>query len=280
MGEVEVGAARVLQWGMTESELLLISVGNTRTRAAVASGEKLQPSRLLKNDEVQGLEAALLEMAGPEATVLLASVNDPVADKVASMFSGPKAGKDRRLVRVVAPGNRNGLEVPIRCNLGGPITTGVDRLLNALAAHGRSGEACVVIDAGTAVTMDFVDKFGVFQGGCIAPGLGLGLWALHERTAALPVLEPSAVRDAAAGGPLGKTTADAMALGCASAIRGMAHLLVEKYAEVNGAYPRVIATGGDAPLLFEDDEIVEHIVPDLTLMGLQAAWLSAMSVDK
>jgi pantothenate kinase type III len=53
---------------------------------------------------------------------------------------------------------------------------------------------------------------------------------------------------------------------------GLVHLLIDKYAEFYEAYPRVIATGGDAAVLFEDDELVEHIVPDLTLIGMKTAW--------
>jgi len=133
----------------------------------------------------------------------------------------------------------------------------------------------VVIDAGTAITVDFVDDRGCFQGGCIAPGLGLMLASLHEHTAALPLIErhEGEIPDVGAG-PLGKTTAGAMVHGCLAAIRGMAHGLIDQYAELNNAYPRVVATGGDAPRLFENDELVEAIVPDLVLMGLQATWES------
>jgi type III pantothenate kinase len=258
---------------MTQAGQLFISVGNTRTRAARAIDGKLQPSRVLENADERALHAALGEMALGAFAIALASVNEPVADRIAAFLEGQQS--PTRILRVVSPGTRGGLDVPIRLDLSGPMTTGVDRLLNALAAHARSGEACVVIDAGTAMTVDFVDKWGVFRGGCIAPGLRTSLRALHKHTAALPEVEPSALREAA--GPLGRTTVDAMALGCAAALRGMAHLLTEKYAEVNGAYPRVVATGGDAPLLFEDDEIVEVIVPDLTLIGLQTAWRTAAS---
>jgi hypothetical protein len=62
-----------------------------------------------------------------------------------------------------------------------------------------------------------------------------------------------------------------MLLGVQSAAVGMARVLIDRYAEFYGAYPQIIATGGDARALFEGDELVEHIVPELTLLGIEAA---------
>lgn len=264
----------------SEPSLALISVGNTRTRLALVAAGKLQPSRVIAN--VSGptdsgsrglIEGVLAGVPSGETPVLLASVNDAVATHLQQAL----VDRGSRVTRAIAPGAAGSasamlgvtrVEVPIRCDLSPPITVGVDRLLNALAAGQRSGEACVVIDCGTAVTVDFVDKWGVFHGGCIAPGFGTSLRALHQHTAALPSIESREIKVIPVAP--GKTTADAMVAGCAAAIRGMVHHLVEKYAEKNGSYPRVIATGGDAPLLLEHDDIVEHIVPDLTIMGLHA----------
>jgi hypothetical protein len=57
----------------------------------------------------------------------------------------------------------------------------------------------------------------------------------------------------------------------------MVQRLVEQYAEAYGAFPMVIATGGDAPVLFEKDELIDRIVPDLTLFGIAAAARHALS---
>jgi len=72
--------------------------------------------------------------------------------------------------------------------------------------------------------------------------------------------------------PWGADTEPAMALGARGAAVGLVHTLVDRFALAYGAYPRVIATGGDALALFENDEIVEHIVPDLQLAGLAHAY--------
>lgn len=253
---------------MPPIDQVFISVGNTRTRVAPVRGGKLEPSRAVANTDRAALHAAVREALGgltPEGRVLLASVNDAVADPVAELTQQAVSGP--RLVRL-----GRGLRVPLAHELPEPVTVGTDRLLNALGAYSRSKEACVVIDAGTAITVDLVNALGVFQGGVIAPGLATMLWSLHERTAALPELAPPRARGDMGGEPLGKTTASAMLRGCVAALRGLARVQIDRYAELLGSYPRVVATGGDAALLFEDDELIEHIVPDLTFIGMLAAW--------
>lgn len=282
---------------MPTPEAVLVSVGNTRTRVAAVVGGRLQPSQVALNGDPSALAALVREHVpnGPgesgSCVVAVASVNHGVRDALLATLAESGWGRGTHAARVVllrAPGSAGAaaaasggapigthLDVPMRHALESPVTVGVDRLLAALGAHARSGEACVVIDAGTAVTVDFVDAWGVFQGGCIAPGLAMSLRALHEHTAALPLVDVSTLGGpsglARSESPLGRSTADAIALGCMTAIRGLVHRLIDQYAAMNNAYPRIIATGGDAPLLFEHDELVEHIVPDLILVGMHAA---------
>lgn len=310
---------------MNVGELLLVSIGNTRTRVARCSlsatssrgsnGERstsgLQPSRVFENSMLDksspsavgnaaDLADAVLAEAraigagttnngeGPRGLVLLASVNRPVRDALRSRLIdalGVEAvltlvaaesaeGKQRKPGTLIIP-IRTDLLVPTGADLTAPnVSVGVDRLLCALAAFKRGGDASVVIDAGTAVTVDFVDNFGVFRGGAIAPGLGMMLGSLHEKTDALPVVQPTGESV-----QIGRNTEQAIRLGCLSAIRGLSHLLIDQYAQLHGSYPRVIATGGDAALLFENDELAEHIVPDLVLMGMHSAFQIAMGPD-
>ncbi len=250
--------------------MLVVSVGNTRTRFARLEEGKLQPSRVVDNADIAGASAAAIDAAtGASGTlpVLMASVNDPAADRLEQALEGAGC----RVTRFVRD-----IPIPIQNTLEDDSTVGQDRLLDALGAFSRSQQACIVIDAGTAVTVDFVDGQGVFHGGAIAPGARMMLRAMHQHTAALPEVNLSPELLSAAS-PFGKTTSEAMALGVAGAVRGLVHLLIDRYAEFYGAYPRVVATGGDAALLFEGDDLVEHIVPDLTLVGMVAA---AEAIDR
>lgn len=245
------------------SAMLVVSVGNTRTRFARVEQGKLEPSRVVDNADPAAAHAAAVAAAGEGGLpVLMASVNDEFADGLERALEAA-GSRVTRFVRDVP--------IPIQNTLDDDSTVGQDRLLDALGAFSRSRQACVVIDAGTAVTVDFVDGEGTFHGGAIAPGTAMMLRALHEHTSALPEVRLTPETLPGSDAPFGKSTAKAMALGVASSVRGLVHVLIDRYAEFYGAYPRIVATGGDAPLLFENDDLVEHIVPDLTLVGMVAA---------
>ncbi|MCW5777697.1 MAG: type III pantothenate kinase [Phycisphaeraceae bacterium] len=251
----------------SELPILALAVGNTRTRWATFRGREL----LRSHAEVNADPAALAERIASDAegaeVVAVASVNEPFAAPLADALRG------RLGVRV----ERVGQELPLDLthSLDDASTLGQDRALNAIGAFARARQACAIVDAGTAVTVDFIDGDGVFHGGAIAPGLNAMLDAMHRTTAALPALRhepPDPAR-----GTIGKDTRHAMILGVRAAAQGMVRLLVERYAEVYGAYPQVIATGGDAATLFEGDGLVDDIVPDLQLIGIQAAVEAAMA---
>lgn len=245
--------------------LLAISVGNTSTRFGVFEGNRLMRSGRGLNAGVASL-VKQIEDADREvprgqgmSAVVVASVNEPFATKLLDELT-PRLGHE--IYRI-----GKDLEVPIDLALEEGATPGQDRLLNALAAFDALKQACVIVDAGTAVTVDFVDGEGVFQGGAILPGAAMMLRALHVNTAALPEVPLSAP------GPevFGKNTAQSMLNGVFFGIRGAVRQLVERYAEAYEAYPSVIATGGDAPLLFDGEELIDRLVPDLTIRGIEAA---------
>ncbi len=255
------------------AELVAVSVGNSRTLIGVFRGHELYHSAPIPNADLDAVVDAIIAApaTNPGAPVVMASVNEPVA--------GPLAEQVR--VKVAARGGdvyRFGkdLTIPITNSLADDSTVGQDRLLNALGAYSRAKQASIVIDAGTAVTVDFVDGQGVFQGGAIAPGLNLMLRSLHEHTAALPSVK---FERPAEGDVFGKDTRGAMLLGVQAAVSGMVRVLAERFAEFYGAYPQIIATGGDARALFEGDDLVEHIVPGLTLLGIEAACRIQLGLD-
>lgn len=252
-------------------ELLAVSVGNTRVRLGVFRDGRLDATQALPCAAIRDAARWLLDASVASGTeVLVASVNEPAAERLIARLAGPvrdRGGTVRRLGREVP--------IPVRTALRDETTVGQDRLLNALAAYGRLRQACVVVDAGTAVTVDFVDGEGVFRGGVIAPGLNLMLRALHEHTAALPRIEfdPSV---ASSPEPFGRNTPSAMLLGVRAAVQGLVYRMVDRYAEFSGSYPMVVVTGGDAPALFEGDALVDRLVPHLTLMGIEMAWSAGL----
>jgi type III pantothenate kinase len=243
--------------------LVAINVGNTRTQIGqFVDGQLKHHERLPNGDLTQLAQLATQRWTEiqtlPGASMLLASVNDPVAEQLALAI------EDATNEEVFLVGDD--VPVPIGQQLDPETITGIDRLLNAAAAFEHVKQACVIVDAGTAITVDFVDGEGTFHGGAIAPGATLQLKSLHQHTAALPELAFKAPNKE----PFGRNTAQAMYQGVFHGIRGMVQRLVEQYAQAFGAFPMVIATGGDAQTLFGDDELVDRIVPDLTLLGIAA----------
>lgn len=258
---------------MPSPSLLAVQIGNTRVQLGLFVDDKLEKSMRFPNTDIATIVAEAVKLWGeikdePQAAVLLASVNEKAATSIESAL------EDQLSVDIYRIGDD--VPVPVGESLDPETLVGVDRLLNAAAAWDRLKQACVVIDAGTAVTIDFIDGEGTFHGGAIAPGLSMQLKALHEHTDALPAV---AFRKPT-GDAWGKNTTEAMLRGVYEGVRGLAWRLVERYAEQYGAYPLVVATGGDAEELFGEDELVNRIVPDLTLQGMAVAARHALAADE
>ncbi len=261
---------------LTTGTLLAVTVGNTRTRlglfrpAATQGGELIEAASHTNADLAAIAKHARELLASDHgASIVLSSVSNKTADELEKLLRAETGEETYRFGR--------DLLIPVRTTLDDEKTVGQDRLLCALAAYSKAKQACVIVDAGTAITVDFIDGEGIFQGGVIAPGLHMMLASLHEHTAALPQMvftKPDAQR-----GVFGKDTRHAMLLGVQNAAQGLVRLVVERYAEAYDAYPQIIATGGDAPTLFENDEVVEHVVPDLQLMGIYEACRRNLSPD-
>jgi type III pantothenate kinase len=255
---------------MPELQLIAIDVGNSCTRVAAVSDTSITEPVSQSNGDLGAVTEAVLRHretlseASPRP-IVIGSVNDAFADQLASALRDQLSEEMYR----VGPD----LPVPIKCELAPETITGVDRLLNAAAAFDVLKQACIVVDAGTAVTVDFIDGEGTFHGGAIAPGGRMQLQALHEHTEALPDLEFTAP-DADA---FGRSTGQAMLQGVHFGIQGLVRTLAEQYAEHYGAYPTIVATGGDADTLFRGDELIDRIVPDLTLQGIAVAARHAMT---
>jgi type III pantothenate kinase len=162
--------------------------------------------------------------------------------------------------------------LPLVVQLERPDHVGIDRLFDAVAANARRrpGRPAVVIDAGSAITVDFLDDAGAFRGGAILPGLRLMAKALHDYTALLPLVE---IREPAA--PLGTSTPAAVQAGVFwSAVGGIA-ALIAKHRPAGGEIDCFLS-GGDAAVLATGLPADVQIWPEMTLEGIRltAAILS------
>ena len=153
------------------------------------------------------------------------------------------------------------LGVPIRISR--PEQVGADRLVNAVGAHAQHEGALIVVDSGTATTVDIVGADGGFEGGIISPGINLSMRALHDAAASLPriaIQRPPQV--------IGQDTVSAMQsgifLGYLDLIDGLIRRIKAEYTEPM----TVIGTGGVASLFEGESEEIDIYDPDVTIRGL------------
>jgi type III pantothenate kinase len=155
-----------------------------------------------------------------------------------------------------------------------PDTVGPDRLANAVAARHRFGAPVVVVDFGTAVTFDVINRAGNYTGGIIAPGLAAMTDYLHEKTALLPRIK---IREIKSG--IGKSTEEAMLIGAVHGYRGLIRELIAGLKrELKVKRLPVVATGGYARLIAARLPEISAVEPALTLEGLRLTWAAAHSL--
>jgi type III pantothenate kinase len=189
----------------------------------------------------------------------VSSVNPPVARQLQSFLEG--------LGNASAAWFRSAAEVTaVRHELVEPETAGADRALAVAAAVGLApaGRAGVVVSCGTAITIERISQQGIWQGGAIAPGLGVTARALHNQTAQLPLVELHE-----APPHWGASTRPALEAGVFWGTVGAVRELLGRQTADLGKEPWVIWTGGDAALLAGlIAGTGARIEPDLVLIGL------------
>ncbi|MBN2268961.1 MAG: type III pantothenate kinase, partial [Sedimentisphaerales bacterium] len=148
-----------------------------------------------------------------------------------------------------------------------PEKVGTDRVVSAAAAYEVVGDAVIIVDCGTAVTIDLVDANGIFKGGVICPGFEISAKALKENTAQLPnikVVKPK--------GPYGRNTADAINCGLYYSILGALQEIIRRYAEELGKWPQTVITGSAANVIAGDCSFIDNYVPHLVVKGIVLAY--------
>ena len=245
--------------------ILAVDVGNTHTvlglfdREGLGSRWRVSSNAALTADEVRVKIAALLAADGHAWSDVEHVVLCSVVPRLTSVYEEIAERECGRSPMVVGPGLKTG--VAIRYD--NPHEVGADRIANAVAAYERYGGACVVVDFGTATTIDVIDADGAYIGGAIAPGVETSAEALFARAARLSKvdLEPPA-------SVIGTNTRASVQAGLMLGEAVMVDGLVRRvWAELGGQTP-VVATGGLAETMAPLCETVTEAEPDLTLEGL------------
>jgi len=247
------------------AEVILVDIGNTHTHVAWANAARIQNPIDLKTEDwfSRGGHRGMAGYIGsrkPAAIVVCSVV--PKATRELTKFARRWSYRVFELnARTVAS---VGVDYPK------PNSIGPDRLANAVAVRHRFGAPAVVVDFGTAVTFDVVNKHGDYVGGIIAPGLAAMTDYLHEKTALLPRITIREIE-----GVIGKSTEHAMLIGAVHGYRGMVReLLGELRQQLRAPRLPVVATGGYAELVAAGLPEITAIEPNLTLEGLRLEWFN------
>src|SRR5438445_3068023 len=221
--------------------ILLLDIGNTNTHLGLGDSRRvLKQANIPTSSWFDGRARKLLaRFAGARRVeaAALCSVVPKVTNRAVRVIEsawginplvlGPRS------LRVV------GIDYPK------PNSIGPDRLANAAAVRHHFGAPAVVVDFGTAVTFDLVDRAGNYVGGIIAPGLSAMTDYLHEKTALLPRIKIREIKTA-----VGKNTEEAMLIGAVHGYRGLIRgLLTELKRELRCQRLPVVATGGYSKLI-------------------------------
>jgi type III pantothenate kinase len=253
--------------------MLTVDLGNSRLKASRwrHSGSAFERSDGWEgeDDSLDGFERWLAR-ARPQLAGLTSVAAPERTERVRALL----AARSERLLVAPASGLENHCREPER--------VGADRLYAAAGAAALFRRSCVVVDAGTALTVDALRVEGTtqaFLGGSIAPGPALAAAALASGTARLPLVEPRPGARA-----LGTVTEEALQAGLVVGFRGAAERLVEEVAAEAGlgAAP-VVLTGGAREFLLVPRPFTARrleLVPELVQRGLLAALLRAAHVPE
>ena len=246
--------------------LLAIDVGNTNTVLGAFEGASLRHHWRVETShgrtaDEYGIQVRQLFAAdgvdprGVDA-VVVSSVVPPLASTLARMserYFGVKP-------LFIGPGVKTGMAILYE----NPREVGADRIVNAVAAWERWRQGLIVVDFGTATTFDAVSPRGEYLGGAICPGIAISMEALFRHASRLPRVEfarPPHV--------VGKNTVHSMQSGLVYGYVGLVDGICARMSEELGFSPRVVATGGLAPLIADASRAISDVDEHLTLEGLR-----------
>ena len=250
--------------------LLVMDVGNTNTVLGVYRQKERVCDWRIRTEQDGTLDemGILIGNLFASRTLSLSQVNDLIISCVVPPMLNTLEEFGLRYFSLrplfVGPGIKTGM--PIYYD--NPKEVGADRIVNAVAAYEKYRTNLIVVDFGTATTFDYVSEKGEYLGGAIAPGILISCEALFQKASKLPRVEifskPKTV--------LAKDTISSMNVGIIYGYTGLVDGLVERIMAAVPQRPKVIATGGLAPLIASESKTIEAVDSYLTLEGLRIIY--------
>lgn len=247
--------------------LLAIDIGNTNITVGMFKDDKLKATWRIATgvhrmpDEYAVILLNLLRHRGVDVADVTQGALSCVVPPLLTTFNELFEKYFNIQPLVVSPGVKTGIQI----RFDNPRELGGDRISNAAGALSLYSSPIIVVAMGTATAFDTVSKEGEYLGGAVAPGLAIAAEALYTRTAALPRVE--LVRPKRA---IGANTIAAMQSGIIFGYAGLIDGIVTRIQKELGEKGTVVATGGYASTIARETKTINHVNPDLTLIGIKA----------
>lgn len=249
--------------------LLAIDIGNTNIAIGVINDDKIVhkariATDLIKTSDQYGVEIKnILSLFG----VMAEEIDDCIISSVVPpVFNSVRTGMVKVIGKqpmVVGPGIRTGLNI----QMDHPSQVGSDRIVIAVAALAEYAPPLILLDLGTATTIEAVDRSGTYIGGCIIPGVRISLDALSAHAAQLPSIRLDRPKKV-----VGKNTEDSMRSGIMYGTAAMIDGMLERMEEELGWRSTVLATGGMAQFIVPLCHRKINLEKDLLLKGLNVIY--------
>jgi type III pantothenate kinase len=249
--------------------LIVVDIGNTHTAFGLFDGDALrfdwraETRSERTGDELAAILRGVFELEGLDLRQIDAAIISSVVPPATLPMERLFARYFKLAPLVVGPGMKTGMPVLYE----NPRDLGADRIVNAVAAYARFPQGAIVVDFGTATTLDVVTARGEYAGGIITPGLLISADALYRATAKLPRVEiarPKAV--------VGTNTVASIQSGLVFGYAGMIDTLVGRIRAEVAYEPRVVATGGLGALVARESSTIDEYDDLLTLRGLKLLY--------
>ena len=246
--------------------LLAIDVGNTNISLGLFRARHLVSTERISTQGAKEIPRAVRRLLRKQRLHRMV-IGGVILSSVVPSATRPLKRSLQRLVGFEPLVVGETVQAPIRNRYRIPSQVGQDRLVNAVAAYTLYGGPVIVVDFGTAVTIDLVSGRREYRGGLIVPGIRIALEALHTRAALLPKISLRVPKQF-----LGLDTQGSMRSGIFFGYSALCDGIVKRLKVQYAPRAKVVGTGGDAEQLARYCRTIRRINLDLTLQGLEITY--------